>query len=188
MMKKGFTLIELLVVIVIIGALAVLVIPGLVKNYEKSLVKAMQIQENNIKDAAKLMATDYCNQPSKQRIKTNNNPAPNDLTCRNENAKMVMQRRKDNTTGKEVEENKYVVCLDTLKAERYYDNELEYEKQACYAFTMFHKDEKNKFEADKAYILCGDENDADYITDNAYEMLDYFEVCGSGFGSNNGEN
>ncbi len=31
-MKKGFTLIELLVVIVVIGAIATLVLPGLVEN------------------------------------------------------------------------------------------------------------------------------------------------------------
>ncbi len=38
-MKKGFTLIELLVVIVVIGAIATLVLPGLVENYLKSLDK-----------------------------------------------------------------------------------------------------------------------------------------------------
>ena len=61
-MKKGFTLIELLAVITITGILAVMILPNLVGSYEKSLKKAMAIQESKLKDAATLMVNDYCNQ------------------------------------------------------------------------------------------------------------------------------
>ena len=44
-MKKGFTLVELLVVIVIVGILAVLIVPNIVDSFNEANTNSMKIQE-----------------------------------------------------------------------------------------------------------------------------------------------
>lgn len=59
MKKKGFTLIELLAVIVVLGILALLIVPnvaGTIKNQKKNLYKT---QIKNIEDAAKGWAAEH---------------------------------------------------------------------------------------------------------------------------------
>ena len=58
--KKGFTLIELLAVIAILAILTLMAVPAVIKIYNESVIKAMHVQENKVKDAANLFVEDYC--------------------------------------------------------------------------------------------------------------------------------
>ncbi len=155
-MKKGFTLIELLAVIAIIGILAVMVLPGLVKNYEKSLIKTMKTQESQLKDAANLALQDYCNSPrgatSKEKYKTRQK-------C------IYDKTNRPDGIARLYKDNQYYICISTLKGLEYYENELVYEKKQCSAFVFVDKNtENNMFKARKTYVYCGDFENADYVT------------------------
>lgn len=60
MRKNGFTIMEFLAVIALIGILVLLVMPNVIKTYNKSIDKAIEIEEKNILDAAKIYIEDYC--------------------------------------------------------------------------------------------------------------------------------
>ena len=62
-MKKGFTLLELLVVIAIIGVLLIIVVPSTVKVLDSSIINTMEIQEEEVEDAARIYLEDYCTTP-----------------------------------------------------------------------------------------------------------------------------
>ncbi len=158
-MKKGFTLIELLVVIVVIGAIATLVLPGLVENYLKSLDKIMITEENLINDAATLAIKDYCNSPVN---------ASKRQDCLSDGTKGLIREA-------EIEgQTKYYVCINDLRKYGYYDNDLVYEKTSCYGFTTFEKSEYNKFINAKTYVFCGEYvDDLDYVTDKNVYYEDY---------------
>lgn len=49
MKKKGFTLVELLAVIAIIAILTLMAVPAVIKMYNENVIKAMHIQESEIK-------------------------------------------------------------------------------------------------------------------------------------------
>lgn len=78
MNKKGFTLVEILVVIVIIGAVAMLIVPRISDVFGKSTTKAMKVQENEINASALVYLEDFCKNP----IGTNTCPG---TISRNEN-------------------------------------------------------------------------------------------------------
>ena len=59
--KRGFTLIELLAVIAIIAILTLMAVPAVIKIYNENVIKAMHVQESEIKEAANLFVEDYCN-------------------------------------------------------------------------------------------------------------------------------
>ena len=61
--NNGFTLVEMLVVLAIVAILAVFAIPNFTTILSENRNKAMQIQENNIVEAAKLYVQDYCLNP-----------------------------------------------------------------------------------------------------------------------------
>lgn len=62
-MKKGFTLLELLVVIAIIGVLLIIVVPSTVKVLDSSIINTMEMQEEEVEDAARIYLEDYCKTP-----------------------------------------------------------------------------------------------------------------------------
>ena len=63
MNKKGFTLVEILVVIVIIGGIAMLIVPRISDVFGKSTTKAMKVQENEINASALIYLEDFCKNP-----------------------------------------------------------------------------------------------------------------------------
>jgi len=63
MKRKGFTLIELLAVIVIMGTILLLIVPNVVRYLNAGSTKAMEIEEENILDAAQIYINDYCLDP-----------------------------------------------------------------------------------------------------------------------------
>ena len=58
--KNGFSLIELLGVIAIVAILTLMVVPAAIKTYNENAIKAMHVQENEVKEAANLFVEDYC--------------------------------------------------------------------------------------------------------------------------------
>ena len=56
---KGFTLVELLATIIIIGVIAVIVVPTVINNIEESKIKLYETQVQNIELSAKKWATKY---------------------------------------------------------------------------------------------------------------------------------
>lgn len=58
MNKRGFTLVELLAVIIIIGVIALIAVPSVMKSIEESKEKTYSIQVQNIEISAKKWATD----------------------------------------------------------------------------------------------------------------------------------
>lgn len=58
MKKNGFTLVELLAVIVILAFLLLLLVPSIFKTKENALGSLNNLQEKNLKEAAKLLALD----------------------------------------------------------------------------------------------------------------------------------
>ena len=57
-MKKGFTLVELLAVIIIIGVVALIAVPSVMKSIDQSKEKSYSIQVENIEISSKKWATD----------------------------------------------------------------------------------------------------------------------------------
>ena len=158
-MKKGFTLIELLVVIVIIGAIATLVLPGLLNNYTKALAKIMHTQENLINDAASLAVKDYCNSPITPQYRSE---------CKYKASATGSRKGLIKETNGE-----YYICEYDLETYGYYENQLTYEKTICNAFTKFELNSNNQFVNPKTYVFCGQDYDYDYITDENISEYDY---------------
>lgn len=112
-MKKGFTLVELLAVIAILGILIILAVPNIIKIYNNSTKRAMEVQENQILDAANLYISDYCT----QRINSS-------YVCP---ALYI---------------NNKIICLNELTTNGYIEN-ITYKGSTCKGMTVFDSNGKN---------------------------------------------
>ena len=63
MKKKGFTLVELLAAIIILGILAIVVLPDIIDIFNSSQRSSLKVQENQLLDAGGLYVQDYCSNP-----------------------------------------------------------------------------------------------------------------------------
>lgn len=61
--NKGFTLVELIIVIALIGLMAILIVPSVIKTLNKADQKLLKIQEQQVEDAAEIYLEDYCLSP-----------------------------------------------------------------------------------------------------------------------------
>lgn len=164
MKNYGFTLMELLTVIAILGILTLIAVPNVIEVYNKGVIKEMQIQETNIKDAANLYLEDYCLSKIDER-----------LICPSTYEDGVY----DSNSGKTVE--KYV-CLNELQksGDSYLNGEVSYRKQTCKGFvTYYYNEEFGTYDNPKTYLFCGNEEDG-YFTDKNIDKNKYcecFDIC-----------
>lgn len=61
--NKGFSLVELLAVIAILSILTLIAVPNAIKIYNEAVIKEMQVQEGEVKNAANIYLTDHCLDP-----------------------------------------------------------------------------------------------------------------------------
>ena len=126
-MKKGFTLLELLVVIAIIGVLLIIVVPSTVKVLDSSIINTMEMQEEEVEDAARIYLEDYC--------KT---PINNDKIC-------TLSR----TVTDGIVYYSGIISLDFLVNNNYID-EVSLRNKTCEGRIVFTNNEP------KAFLKCGD--------------------------------
>lgn len=156
MKKAGFTLIELLGVIAILGILILAVVPNVIKIYNKSLLKTMSIQENNIKNASKLFVEDYCI-----------SPIDNSYIC-------------PNSYKNEINDEKYVCLSDLQNINDKYINNVTYKKEDCSGVIVYTEDENGAYNKSKTYLYCGYNEDTtsySYMTDSSLNVKKYSQ-CG----------
>ena len=116
--KKGFTLVELLAVIAIISILTLMVVPFVIKIYNKSVIKVMHVQENKVKDAANLFVEDYCEDS--------------------------LDHSKDCPSSYEIANSsgeKYI-CLSDLQGTDSYIKKVKYKNDSCKGIITYQKDTK----------------------------------------------
>ncbi|MBR4178357.1 MAG: prepilin-type N-terminal cleavage/methylation domain-containing protein [Bacilli bacterium] len=145
MNRKGFTLVEILAVIAIIAVLSIVLVPNIIENYKNSTDKAMQLQENESLDGAKLFVEDFCR-----------NPISSNHKCSN--------YEKTSTSG-------FVYfCLSTLQSniaipgfdsEPYLPGVNFKGGVPCDGFIKFTKN-GNAYEDGKAYLVCKNPDETEY--------------------------
>lgn len=112
MNRKGFTLVETLVVVVIIGAIMFLIVPKVSQIFSGGTKKAMQVQENELKDAALMYLEDHCKNPYGGR------------TCAG-----TIYKNADNTYSG-------YILIDVLNTNNYIDK-ITYQENVCGACVKF---------------------------------------------------
>ena len=144
--RNGFTLIELLAVIAIMGLLALIAVPNIIKLYNKGVVSEMRVQENTIKDAANLFLEDHCN-----------SKLDDDATC------------PSSYEVSNYNDEKYV-CLSDLQASNddYISKTIKFKKDTCQGVIIYDRDYKTGlYTTPNVYLYCGDSNTGkyNYVTD-----------------------
>lgn len=136
MNNRGFTLIELLAVVGLIGVLAILLLPNIINLFNSSQIKIMIQQENNVKDAAKIVAEDYC----LNSIETSSAICTTLYTEKNTN--------KDS-----------YICLKDMISEDYI-SPIKYKDSTCYGYTIFEKKNNGARVAKQTYLWCKNGSDS----------------------------
>ena len=156
MKKRGFTLVELLVVVAILGILVTIISVAVLKIYNSSVEKTMEVQSKNVKRAAAAFLEDYCI-----------DPVDGSFVC------------------PETYENRYYnkfVCLGDLTKDvkNNYINKVTYKGDECSGVIIFTADEEGKLTIPNPYLYCKwneKEETYDYMTNPTLDVSDY-EVCG----------
>ena len=144
--KKGFTLTEMLAVVAIMAIFAGFAMTNFLGVFDTNLKKTMQIQENNVADAAKLYMQDYCL-----------SPVDSSLTC-----------PLNNSTNKQIDANGFVyyvgtLCLSHVIEAGYIDSVHTNRDTECNGYVKITAD-SNGIMNYKSYLYCGENGNA-YKTD-----------------------
>lgn len=156
MKKRGFTLVELLAVIAILGILVTVISVAVLKIYNSSVEKTMEVQNKNVKRAAAAFLEDYCI-----------DPVDGSFVC------------------PETYENRYYnkfVCLGDLRKDtkNSYIEKVTYKGDECNGVIIFTADEEGELTIPNPYLYCKwneKEEIYDYMTNPTLDVSDY-EVCG----------
>ncbi|NLC48673.1 MAG: leucine-rich repeat protein [Tenericutes bacterium] len=152
MKRNAFTLIELLAVIGILGILILAVVPNVIKIYNNALLKTMETQEANVKNASKLYVEDYCI-----------DPIDNTYICPSSYENVVNNER--------------YVCLNKLQSgsDKYIGN-ITYKNKSCTGVVVYTKDTSGSYSNSKTYLYCGydeENNSYSYMTDPLLNVSKY---------------
>lgn len=154
MKRNAFTLTELLAVIGILGILILAVVPNVIKIYNNALLKTMETQEANVKNASKLYVEDYCI-----------DPIDNTYICPSSYENVVNNER--------------YVCLNKLQSgsDKYIGN-ITYKNKSCTGVVVYTKDTSGSYSNSKTYLYCGydeENNSYSYMTDPLLNVSKYSE-------------
>lgn len=150
--KKGFTLIELLAVIAILAILTLMAVPSVIKIYNESVIKAMHVQENKVKDAANLFVEDYCEDSL-------------------DHSKVCPSSYKTTNSSGE----KYI-CLSDLQGTDSYIKNVKYKSDSCKGIITYQKDTgTDLYTIVNVYLYCGDDEKGEYnyVTDEYINPAKY---------------
>ena len=150
--KKGFTLVELLAVIAIIAILTLMVVPAVIKLYNDNVIKAMHVQESEVKEAANLFIEDYCEDPlDHSKVCPSSYETTNSI------------------------DEKYV-CLSDLQGKDSYIKEVKYKSDSCKGIIIYQKDDDTDLYTNaNVYLYCGDDGNGEYnyVTDEDINPAKY---------------
>lgn len=150
--RNGFTLTELLAVIAIIAILTLMVVPAAIKTYNENVIKAMHVQESEVKEAANLFIEDYCEDPlDHSKVCPSSYETTNSI------------------------DEKYV-CLSDLQGKDSYIKEVKYKSDSCKGIIIYQKDDDTDLYTNaNVYLYCGDDGNGEYnyVTDEDINPAKY---------------
>ena len=147
MKKDGFTLVELLAVIAIVALITILTVPNVIKLFNSGNDSAMEFQENEMVEAAKLYLQDYYFKPINYSYRVVGEAAFKNLGS---------------------DDSKKYICASTVINAGYTKQVTYSGGVSCKGLVIFDKGDNALYEHGKAYFYCDtvystkDEDDNDY--------------------------
>ena len=147
MKNKGFTLVELIATITILGIIALIAMPSVMKSFNKSKNQTMVIQENKLIEAGDILVDDYCKSAINKKYKE-----LCDVYYQELDKSSLSEEEKDLLNSNNI--YKYI-CVDDIKKLEYYTEDLKYGATPCQGVVVYEIDSKTKMQKESyTYVKC----------------------------------